>query len=370
MHAAFAARLLSFSLLLLCAQLATADDLYTATVPVLDNSSEQRASGLRQALAEVLVRITGDRQINTWGDTEPLLSRADALVQSYGFEPLPPPAPAADNAAGPETAATAQATILLRAAFDGRAVERELRQAGLPVWGARRPQHLLWLALRDDGRERSLIDQESAAQRVPAVLATATQRGLPVSFPLLDLQDRQSVDFADVGGGFAGRIAAASERYGSSQIVSGAVGREGGLWVGRFSMLDASGATESWVSTEQSLEAALIAGIHSLADRQAGRLAVRSSGMSQSLTLKVSEVANLYDYARVLKFLEGLNAVRGVQVTEMSENRLQLRLRFDGDPETLERAIAIGRVLVPSGEGYDAYGQAIIGERYSYRLAR
>ena len=370
MHAAFAARLLSFSLLLLSAQLAAADDLYTATVPVLDNSSEQRASGLRQALAEVLVRVTGDREINTWGDTEALLARADALVQSYGFEPLPLPAPVAGSAEQTETAEAAQPTMLLRAAFDGRAVERELRQAGLPVWGARRPQHLLWLALRDDGRERSLIDQESADQRVPAVLATARQRGLPVSFPLLDLQDRQSIDFADVWGGFAGRIAAASERYGNSQIVSGAVGREGGLWVGRFSMLDASGATESWISTEQSLEAALVAGIHTLADRQAGRLAVRSSGFSQSVTVKVAEVNNLYDYGRVLGFLEGLNAVRAVQLTELRDGQLQLRLRFDGEPDTLERAIAIGRILTPVNAGYDSYGQPVVGERYYYRLER
>ena len=43
---------------------ATLTGLYTASAEVLDQSTAQRTLGLRRALSDVLVRLTGDRSIH------------------------------------------------------------------------------------------------------------------------------------------------------------------------------------------------------------------------------------------------------------------------------------------------------------------
>ena len=335
-----------------------ASDLYSASAPVTDQSAEQRQEALRAALETVLVRVTGDRAINAWGDSDPILARASALVQRYGYERTEP---TEEQPAG----------LLLKASFDGRAVEAELRQYGLPIWGGRRPEHLLWIALRDDGQPRSLIDQTSADARVPTVREVAALRGLPVRFPLLDLQDRSQLDFADVWGGFTDRVASSSQRYNTEQTVIGAVGQEGGLWVGRWTLMNGYQIQDSWISTDQSLEATLAQGIHGLADRQAARLATRSAGFLQSVNVQVSEVYDLYDYGRVLNLFQGLNAVKSAQVTEVTPQQMQLRLRFEGDLDTLERAIGLQRILqVQPSQARDPFGQPLSTDRFSFRLVR
>src|SRR5258706_15949695 len=55
------------------------------------------------------------------------------------------------------------------------------------------------------------------------LLAVADERGLPVTLPLLDVQDLRAVTFADVWGGFEDRVAAASARYRADALLIGRV---------------------------------------------------------------------------------------------------------------------------------------------------
>src|SRR5258706_5789879 len=55
------------------------------------------------------------------------------------------------------------------------------------------------------------------------LLAVADERGLPVTLPLLDVQDLRAVTFADVWGGFEDRVAAASVRYRADALLIGRV---------------------------------------------------------------------------------------------------------------------------------------------------
>lgn len=354
---------------------ATVSGLFTASAEVMDQSVEQRNQGLRRALADVLVRLTGDRSIHEWNDTEALLTQAPEMVQRYSFEKLPPPeaanAPAdAQPDATPELAPPEPPAFRLHAVFDGRAVERAARNNGLPIWGSSRPRHLVWLALEDGSRGRALVDQDSAAERAAPVLEAARARGLPLTWPLQDLEDRRNLDFADVWGGFSDRILNASARYDAPQVVTAAIGREGGLWVSRWTLLNPDGPVDSWVVTELDPAQAMSEGLHVLADRQAARLAFRSDGYVQALNLRVHGIASLYDYGRVLNHLGGLNAVDDVQVLEVTPDRVTYRLRVEGDREALSNAIALGRLLQPQPGG-QSFGMPTDEIRdLEYRLVR
>jgi uncharacterized protein len=299
--------------------------LYEASVPVADQSPQLRDSALRRALEVVLVRVTGQR--NPAATAGSVLSRATMLVQGYGYE-------AAPGGAG----------LRLRARFDPRATDAALRALGVPVWGPNRPAHVVWIALRDDGQARGLLDAAGIAARAPAVASAAEARGLPFTYPLLDAAERTQVRFNDVCGGNMVGVEAASQRYEAAVTLAGCVGREGGDWVGRWTALFRSGASESWTRAHGTLEEALAAGVDELADREAQRFAIQA-GATSELRLRVDGVDSLQDYGRVLGYLRGLNAVRSVQVEAAAAGELALRLQIDGEAEALSRAIANGRTL-------------------------
>ena len=301
--------------------------LYEAAVPVRNQSVEARGPALQQALEAVLVRVVGTRALPA--AALDLLPRAGGLVQGYGYE-----------SAGPGR------ELRLRAQFDARAIEGALRAEGLSVWGANRPAHIAWIALRDDGAQRSVLDAASAGTRAPALLATAEARGLPLQLPGMDATDRRLVTFNELWSGAVSGVEGASNRYNARMIVIGRVGREGGQWLGRWTLLSGDGASEDWVSLGATVDEVLASGIHDLADRQARRFAFQT-GSARELRLRVSGVESLNDYSRALNYVRGLNAVRNAQVEAVEPGALTFRLRVEGDPDTLARAIAAGRVLRP-----------------------
>lgn len=96
------------------AQLAGTPQAYEARIPVADESEPARGPALREALATVVARISGDAaRMQASG----LIDQAAALVQRYGYQKEP------DN------------SLVLIAAFDGPSLERRLKAMNLPVWG-------------------------------------------------------------------------------------------------------------------------------------------------------------------------------------------------------------------------------------------
>src|SRR5689334_11384671 len=146
--------------------------LYEASVAVRNQSAEAREPVLQQAFQTVLVRVTGTRALPQ--AALDLVPRASSFVQGYGYE---------STGTGRD--------LRLRAQFDARAIESTLRAAGLPVWGANRPSHIAWIALRDDGQARAVLDAAAADARAPAIQAAAEAPVLPLVLPSYDATDRQ-----------------------------------------------------------------------------------------------------------------------------------------------------------------------------------
>lgn len=304
--------------------------LYEASVVVPDQSPQHRDPALRRALQSVLVRVTGQRDPVAAAS---VVERASVLVQGYGYE-------AAPTGTG----------LRLRAQFDPRAVDAALRALGLPVWGTNRLSHVVWIALRDDGQQRGLLDAAGIAARASAVAATAEARGLPFTYPSLDAGERKLVGFNDLwSGNFAG-VQGASRTYNANLMLVGRVGREGGRWLGRWTLMNNTGASEEWASAHDTLEQALAAGVDELADRQAQRFATQT-GSAREVRLQVAGVDSLQDYGRVLNYLRGLNPVRAAQIESARESELTLRLQVEGDPQTLSRLIIAGSVLRRADDG-------------------
>jgi len=314
------------------ARAAEVADLYTIRVPVDQSEPDWREQAYRRALSQVLVRVTGQRAAAGDPALDALFEDPGRLVQGY-------------RRGADET---------LWVSFDGRAIAARLREAGRAVWGSERPVTLLWLAVDRGGGDRELIaaEDEPAPATLPGRSArppdgadpdrflrqrvedVARARGLPLVWPLLDAEDRSSVAFSDVWGGFEQPVLEASSRYGANSILLGRIdadGRQLPRWTWYF-----GGEQRQW---RASVEDA----VHRVADLMAGQLAALGDERASAVRLTVTGVEDLAAYADISRYLASVSVVRDLRLVQLADNALTYRLELLGAPDRL------GRVLRLSG---------------------
>ena len=179
---------------------------YEAEVPWLDHDGGDRANAFRQALRQVLVKVTGLRRFANAATISSLVENAPGLVQQYQLRTVEL-----------EIDGTSMQEPRLWARFDEGAVERLVREAGLPVWSRPRPSVLVWLAA---GNEESLLTTGSeSSDGITEILRQGTaSRGVSLDLPLLDLEDQTRAGPPQLWVESEGRIRAASERYQSGSV--------------------------------------------------------------------------------------------------------------------------------------------------------
>jgi hypothetical protein len=213
---------------------------------------------------------------------------------------------------------------------------------------------LLWVAVDDGAGGRALLGAgEPSDCGTPAnarmkemvgavreeVVAAADERGLPIAWPLLDLQDLGAVTCTDVWGGFEEQIVAASARYRADAVLIGKVSP--GTFGTEVEWLFVHGADRRPLPL-----AGVRDGIDAAADRYAADLAT-VGGASLTL-LTVSNVLTPSDYGRVVSYLERQSVLESVDVESLDKGTLRLRVAARGDARVLERVLALGGVLRPS----------------------
>ena len=249
------------------------DDLYVAEVLVPNESSAHLRAAGKAGLMQVLVRVSGDAQLEEHPLVKKALRRPADYYYQYSFE--------STDRSLPVTGGKGPAQ-LLRLNFEPSAVARLLREAGLPVWGSNRPSVLLWIVI-SEGVDRRIVNETDVSEIVASLSVQAKSRGLPVLFPILDLEDTARISAAEVWGAFLKRIGQASERYEPDVVLTARIREESGRWVAKWSYrLD-----DNWFSVE--LGAMSISDLaKQLVDRIADELAARYSFQPLEMRLNMN----------------------------------------------------------------------------------
>lgn len=320
------------------------DDLYAAEVPVAGEDAASRTEAITQALVQVLVKVTGRRNIAAQSAVAELLGQASQYVQQYRYRLGAPPV-------GDEAGAGGQPQRFIWVKFDKPALDRALRAAGFPAWSGTRPRLLVWLASDINGR-RQLFNPETVPGSRQVMIDRAAQRGLPLRLPLLDLEDRAHITVSDLWGLHEETILAASARYGDVVVLVGRLRRlAANDWRADWHLFDA-GSTAAF-SGENRLLPLLGDGIDQAMDYLAAHYAPDSSeGGPQQLLLQVSGVPDVSGYARLLNSLGARDEVTGVHLQQLEDGELWLSVSVRGGVEALQRALSANAFLqqVPGGE--------------------
>ena len=330
---AILAGLLCLLLLLPAASVrAAAQDLFDAEVVVPNQTTGVRSRAMRSALEEVLVRVAGQDAVLTTAPAKQMLKKPDALVQQYRYFNEPESEPP---------------LLKLWVRFDGDAIRKSLQQQGQAYWGNERPDTLVWLAVEDRGK-RYVVAADDGTDVHQQIAQAAKQRGVPIVFPLMDLEDQSQVRFSDIWGGFFENVMAASKRYNPQAVLIGRLNRStSGGWSSRWH-LEVAGKPSAWSDSRQQLDKLAQQGIEDTADILASRFAVaRGGGNLNTVSISVSGVDSLADYARLSAYLRGLTAVVDVQVEQVAGAEIDYALQLSGSLEDLTRTVTIGTVLEP-----------------------
>jgi hypothetical protein len=311
--------------------------LYEAEVPVADQSATVRQQAVAVALRLVLIKLTGDRHAPQSMSFAALIAGAETYVQQfrYGEAALP--------AAEPGAAPRKETRLWVR--FDEDALNRDLRDLGIPIWDRERPSTLLWLVV-EAGTERNWATAEEHGALLSVIDARAAARGIPLLYPLFDLEDGAALRASDVWGGFAGPVLEASRRYAADAVLAATLESPvPGIWEARW-IAYVGDEVLRWSGEGDMPDALLEEGLDGMADLLAARYAgTRGAVELSGFDITVLNVETVDHYARALEYLRSLNSVADVQVSEVVQGSVRFSLRVHGGEAALAQAIALGRTL-------------------------
>ena len=323
--------------------------LYTAEVPVPDQSEKIRGSAVQTALRMVLVKLTGDRFAGNRSDLAPLIRQAENYMQEYRYR----------QKAAPQTDAGVpqELSLKLSVRFNEESLNQSLRALGVPVWGSERPSTLIWMVVEGENRERNMLSMDSGSHYISVIADRASLRGIALIFPLMDLEDTARLRPGDIWGNFKQPVLDASARYHPDSILTGVLSAPApGIWEGRWTAY-INDQTHSWMTEGDIPEGVIEEGVDGMADMLAQMFA-RSSVFTEMSTvrLSVADVNNTQQYARVLKYFESLSSVTNVQVEQVQPGVVTFLLTAHGGSVAVSQAIALARIMEPiSGSSGMAY---------------
>jgi hypothetical protein len=318
------------ALLACCAsgpQAAEVENLYTATVEIANEASDPRAAAQADAMAEVLVRVTGDRAAAFAPELARLLETPGRFVASYGLT------------------ITGEAQVR----FLPSEIERELTFAGWPVCGAERPLSVFWIAVTDQFGEQAILSNSmppgaAVSDHMQTLLSgvrdeietIATQRGLPWALPDFVTAEHMARTFDDVW------------RYSFDSLYGDSNARQADATVIGRVRESIIGTDVEWLLQSPAFQGSLpgtgiVEGMHWLADSFAQQYC--STGGPRTLTMRISGIRDFDSYARVLAYLESVTMLSDVNVESWSAGELLLRAESRGDADVLTRTFNLDTVL-------------------------
>lgn len=132
------------------------------------DDGQARDKALSRAFSTVVWRLTGVSDLENYPELKKQSADPQDLITGYSHR---------------------DATLTVR--FDATSVLNLLQQQGLATWGAQRPMLLLWWTQQDAHGQQLFSDGQLKAE---GIAKYAEHNGLPVRFPMADLQEQMLTD--------------------------------------------------------------------------------------------------------------------------------------------------------------------------------
>ncbi|NRA70466.1 MAG: DUF2066 domain-containing protein [Gammaproteobacteria bacterium] len=309
-------------------------DLYRSTLPVTNQSKQQRNKVIKTLFSQVLVKVSGNKQVLDNPQIVIALKKAMTFTSGFNFNRI-------NN------------RLFLSATFNEQLVDQLLKSAGLSIWGKRRPSVMLWLGFEDSQQQRNVLNENSDQTLISVVQQQASSRGMPLLLPVWDLEDQLLVEMMDIWGLFSENVAQANKRYQTDFMILAKVYQSGVSyrmsWViyqvnqslGQPAIIFGSGSDEF---STQSL--AMTAVIDQSTDFFSRQFSVDTQTQAAQLQFDVLDVDTIETYVAVSNYLTSLKAIESLQLIEVIAGKYRFVANILGEEKSLLDTINLEKKLV------------------------
>ncbi len=319
------------------------DHIDTTELIVAGRDEKQRVAVFRQAITNIAVKISGDKKIGYNSAFKAILTDPESLIAQYHFE----------SGLGAD-ANTAIEKMVVK--VDLVALTQKMKDSQLPIWSMVRPLVIFWCVEADKTKEgiRPVILQDSESHPLKeAILRAASFRGLPVVFPLMDLEEnnRMSADLLlNIGVGGEDILKEASKRYAADIIVVGSVSslpEQGQRF--RWRVIDRNEKFgEFQIQSVQDLTLLAQNVIDHVTDPLvASYAAILNSGIESTVLFEVKGVSHFYDFFSINENLSSFSLVKSSKLQRVTENSVFYSLILQGELADFKRQVETSGRFLP-----------------------
>jgi hypothetical protein len=301
--------------------------LYSGQISVADQTEKSRKSGVRDALAQVLVKLTGNSNIMQVPGIQEAVTNTDNYVAGVGYKSLP-----AEPGELPKTQ--------LQVSFSRQAIDHLIRWAKLPILPSDRPELLVWIVRDDPLSGRQFVSSQTLPEFTQQFDGLMQQRGMPYRLPDFNLEDQLALSVNQAWGLQEQAIDIASQRYAADgwallRFFTTATGEARGAWMyrvaGRRGFNDVRAASS---------ELFVPLAVNDLIDSFSAQFTYVPQTDTSQLVVQINQVDSYKDYQAVLSQLQKLELVQSLNVFAVKGDRLFLTLDIEGGVDLLESALA------------------------------
>ena len=300
------------------------------------NPAERRGATIR-ALAQVLVRLTGNPQAGA----NAVVRRASASLDALVVE--------SDVRQDQQTVNGMPVyRSVLSVKFDPDSVDALIAAAGLRFWTSTRPKPILWLAI-DDGRGPRLVTGQQT--NVVKPLATrGLERGMRYLLPAGSAVEQAAV--SSIWSLNAAALQVLTARYKNDAQLLGKVYRKPPGWAADWVLTRDGAELARWSFADADPRKVIASGV----DEGANAIAKRDSvlldtGASGPQLADIDGVSSQRDYLRVMADLQSMAVVRRVTVVEARPGQLRVQLDLAVGMKGFLPLVANGGVLQATSDG-------------------
>lgn len=310
-------------------------DPYRGVVVVDDEHSEELLR--EKALQQVLVKVSGNTDIVRLEESKALNEHIPSMLAQFGYQ-------------------EEGSTRYYYALFDKRKINNALIAMQQPVWGATRPNTLIWLV----NEKRRITSEHDIKSSQDSALSwglkkAEMQRGIAVQFPLADLDDSIAINASDITGRFYDSASKASQRYDTDYYVLAKLKPlASGKWRLNWQLVHVASNSKvkpvvAQNSNNGSKSYVMSAMVSELADYYAKQFAiVENNGEKLTQSIQVDGINSLENLTQLNRLLASLNAIESFEVTRIDAEQINLLVTLKGSLASLNNALNAQTKLVQS----------------------
>ncbi|AGH80739.1 hypothetical protein PCNPT3_03985 [Psychromonas sp. CNPT3] len=287
------------------------------------------------ALQQVFVKVSGNKEVNHLPGSKLSLKDINAMLAQFSYY-------------------KGKKHTYFIANFDEQKINRVLSSLQQPIWGKTRPTTLIWL-IKTDQSGRLLVSDSYLQRRADSTLSETIQqeqlaRGIPLQFPLMDLEDNLAISLSDVSGRFYNILARASTRYQVANIVSADLRQINATqWQLSWQLFSTSKNKVLLSSVKKGEKAEVIQQmLDAISDYYARQYAILENTDEKFYQrIYIKGINSLTRLTKMHQLLSDMPSISSYQILSVKHNLVSLKVKIKGGLQSFANAFAIQPHLRP-----------------------